>query len=63
MQVYKRTRELLENEKDNIYSIYEKTDKQDIKTAATLLLGDYIGAKRCFARMTIEEQEEYENHR
>lgn len=57
MQVYKRTRELLENEKDNIYSIYEKTDKQDIKTAATLLLGDYIGAKRCFARMTIEEQE------
>lgn len=57
MQVYKRTRELLENEKDNIYSIYEKTDKQDIKIAATLLLGDYIGAKRCFARMTIEEQE------
>ena len=57
MQIYKRTRNLTNEEKEQIYDIYDNTEICDIRVAAALLLEDYIGAKRNFAKMTEEAQD------
>ena len=57
MQIYKRTRYLTNEEKEQIYDIYDNTNIFDIKVAAALLLEDYIGAKRNFAKMAEDAQE------
>ena len=59
MQIYKRTRNLTNEEKEQIYDIYDNTKICDIKVAAALLLEDYIGAKRNFAKMTEDTQESF----
>lgn len=57
MQIYKRARNLTNEEKEQIYDIYDKAEICDIKVAAALLLEDYIGAKRNLAKMTEDAQE------
>lgn len=57
MQIYKRTRNLTNEEKEQIYDIYDNTKICDIKVAAALLLEDYLGAKRNFAKMALGEQD------
>ena len=57
MQIYKRTRNLTNEEKEQIYDIYDNTEICDIRVAAALLLEDYIGAKRNFAKMAEDAQE------
>ena len=59
MQIYKRTRNLTNEEKEQIYDIYDNTKICDIKVAAALVLEDYIGAKRNFAKMTEDTQESF----
>lgn len=44
-------------EKEQIYDIYDNTEICDIRVAAALLLEDYIGAKRNFAKMAEDAQE------
>lgn len=57
MQIYKRTRNLTNEEKEQIYDIYDNAKISDIKVAAALLLEDYVGAKRNFAKMALGEQD------
>lgn len=57
MQIYKRTRNLTNEEKEQIYDIYDNAKISDIKVAAALLIEDYVGAKRNFAKMALGEQD------
>lgn len=57
MQIYKRTRVLTNEENEKIYDILDNTTMYDVKVAALLLLEDYIGAKRNFAKMSEKSQE------
>lgn len=44
-------------EKEQIYDIYDNAKISDIKVAAALLIEDYVGAKRNFAKMALGEQD------
>jgi hypothetical protein len=57
MQIYKRVRNLTNEENEQIYDIYDNAKISDIKVAAALLLEDYVGAKRNFAKMALGEQD------
>lgn len=57
MQIYKRTRNLTNEENEQIYDIYDNAKISDIKVAAALLIEDYVGAKRNFAKMALGEQD------
>lgn len=57
MQIYKRVRNLTNEENEQIYDIYDNAKIRDIKVAAALLLEDYVGAKRNFAKMALGEQD------
>ena len=57
MQIYKRSRYLTDQEKEQIHEIYETSNMYDIKTATALLLDNSISAKYNFSRMSENEQE------
>lgn len=57
MQIYKRVRNLTNEENEQIYDIYDNAKISDIKVAAALLLEDYVGAKCNFAKMALGEQD------
>ena len=57
LQIYKRRRDFTDQEKEQIYDIYETSNMYDIKTATALLLDNSISAKYNFSRMSENEQE------
>lgn len=60
LQIIKRKRILTEDEIDELYEITENNkNREDILTAAYILMDDEIGAKRHFKQLSIEEQNRF----